>query len=483
MTIHIADLASYQGSLSLAEIEAAGFRGINVKVSHGVGLKSVHEFAADRVRDARARGFALSSFHWLTGVASGAAQAHYAYRRMAALGLNVPGVAHVVDVEEGGIPAGTYRDYCARMRVLLGRPIITYTGDWYAESRSWLKQSPDSPWLWSAPRPGYLMAYPGDASPLWDDGYAGWAGLAAMQYRVAKIAGTDVSQSAVRDEVLWAQMTGVSMPNSQNGWPVVGQSAVTDRALFGVEFPNGWLKGDVDVVFTYLIGRLHREVEAMVDPGCWGWFVKNIEGSDSISNHASGTAIDYNAPKHPMGVRNTYSEAKRAKIRAILADLGGVVRWGGDYTGRPDDMHFEINKNKAAVKAVADRLRAGEENMDWADDVIANPSWRADSAENKTVQAKFAIADSWTRARNAEVNALAASRAVDALKLQLGTLQQALLAAINNRDDVDEAALAAALVPSLAAAVLAGLPAGTLTAGDVEQAVRNVLLHGAADPS
>lgn len=147
------------------------------------------------------------------------------------------------------------------------------------------------------------------------------------------------------------------MPNSQNGWPVVGQAAVTDRAVHGVEFPNGWLKGDVDVIFTYLIGRLHREVEPLDKGACWGWFVKTIEGSKTISNHASGTAIDYNARAHPMGRRDTYSEAKQAKIRAILADLDGVVRWGGDYTGRPDDMHFEINKSKTAVKAVANKIR------------------------------------------------------------------------------------------------------------------------------
>lgn len=156
------------------------------------------------------------------------------------------------------------------------------------------------------------------------------------------------------------------MPTSQNGWPVVPHDAVTDRAVHGVEFPNGWLKGDVDVIFTHLIGRLHREVEPIHAGWCWGWHVKNIEGSTSISNHASGTAIDYNAPAHPMGKRNTYSAADRAKIRAILADLDGVVRWGGDYVNRPDDMHFEINKGAAAVHAAANKIR-GELPMNQAD--------------------------------------------------------------------------------------------------------------------
>jgi hypothetical protein len=153
------------------------------------------------------------------------------------------------------------------------------------------------------------------------------------------------------------------MARSQNGWPVVGTDKITDRAVLGVEFPNGWLRGDVDVVFTYLIGRLHREVEPIDNGGCWGYFVKNIEGSSSISNHASGTAIDYNAPAHPMGSRNTYSAADRTRIHKILDDLGGVVRWGGDYSGRPDDIHFEIDDDAAAVKRAADRIR-GEDMAD-----------------------------------------------------------------------------------------------------------------------
>jgi hypothetical protein len=148
---------------------------------------------------------------------------------------------------------------------------------------------------------------------------------------------------------------------SQNGWPVVSQEKITDPVLFGEDFPNGWLKGDVDVVFRHLITRLHREVEPIDfahKADDWGWYVKNIEGSAVESNHSSGTAFDYNAHTHPMGVRNTYGEADRRKIRAILADLNGVVRWGGDYTGRPDDMHFEINAGAAAVKREADRIKA-----------------------------------------------------------------------------------------------------------------------------
>jgi hypothetical protein len=154
------------------------------------------------------------------------------------------------------------------------------------------------------------------------------------------------------------------MAKSQNGWTIDVDGDRQDRGpIEGVEFPNGVLAGDVAVIFRHLVGRLSREVERIIPGTCWGWFVKTIEGSTTPSNHGSGTAIDYNATRHPMGARNTYSTGQQAKIRAILADLDGVVRWGGDYSGRPDDMHFEIVKGAAAVRALASKIR-GELPMD-----------------------------------------------------------------------------------------------------------------------
>lgn len=204
MTFHIADIASYQGELTLAQLQAAGFTGINVKVSHGKSQRSVHPNVKLHVQHARALGMHLSSFHWLDGSASGAEQAGYAYAHMYDLGLN-KGAAHVVDVEDDTVTTAIYLDYCATMTRLLGRPIATYTGDWWWTNKTWT--SPHSPWLWSAPRAGYLIAYPGDASAHWA-GYGPWEELAVMQYRVAAVAGIKVSQSAVRSDRLWRTMAG-----------------------------------------------------------------------------------------------------------------------------------------------------------------------------------------------------------------------------------------------------------------------------------
>ncbi|MFC3504442.1 M15 family metallopeptidase [Micromonospora krabiensis] len=152
------------------------------------------------------------------------------------------------------------------------------------------------------------------------------------------------------------------MSTSQNGWnagPKTEIHIVSPKVPgTNVDFPQGVLAGDVETVLMYVAAEFHRTVEPLVDGHCWGYFYKNIEGSNELSNHASGTAIDLNAPAHPMGKANTFSAAKVAAIRKILAFLEGVVRWGGDYSGRKDDMHFEINKGAAEVARIAAKIRA-----------------------------------------------------------------------------------------------------------------------------
>ncbi|MCX4468973.1 M15 family metallopeptidase [Micromonospora sp. NBC_01655] len=149
------------------------------------------------------------------------------------------------------------------------------------------------------------------------------------------------------------------MPLSQNGWKAGSPEQIgglDTSKVAGVAFPQGVRRGPVATVLHFLAYQLHTRVEPLHPGWCWGYHYKQIEGSDDLSNHASGTAVDFNAPEHPMGKRNTFSPAQRAEIRKILAELDGVVRWGGDYTGRPDDMHFEIVGSVAQVERLAARL-------------------------------------------------------------------------------------------------------------------------------
>lgn len=167
------------------------------------------------------------------------------------------------------------------------------------------------------------------------------------------------------------------MANSQNGWPVA-TSAQQDEAplIRDVRVPNGVLKGDVAVVFRWLARQYDARVERLRSGACWGWFVKNIEGSGTISNHASGTAVDFNADEHNMGdpPRKSFSQAQIDACHAIERASGGVLAWGGDWS-RPDGMHWEIKGSKAAVAAFAKKIRDQEEDdmtspaEVWAQDI------------------------------------------------------------------------------------------------------------------
>ena len=146
---------------------------------------------------------------------------------------------------------------------------------------------------------------------------------------------------------------------SQNGWPV-------DPPLTPLAWITGNVRvGDVHTILDHLCARFNAEVEPIIRGHSWGYANRAIRGSTTTSNHASGTAIDLNAPAHPLGKRGTFTTAQAATIRSILADLDGAIRWGGDYSGRPDEMHFEINTDPAALKRVVENLEDAMKPEDW----------------------------------------------------------------------------------------------------------------------
>ena len=151
---------------------------------------------------------------------------------------------------------------------------------------------------------------------------------------------------------------------SQNGWPTIPNYG--DSRLKGLPWITGdVLAGDVWTVFDWLGRRFNAEVEPIVKASSWGYTPRAIIGSTATSNHASGTAVDFNADAHPLAASGTFSAAKVAAIRKIIADsvVDGtpVLRWGGDYSGRKDEMHFEINlqsngNSPAKVASLAARV-------------------------------------------------------------------------------------------------------------------------------
>ncbi len=135
---------------------------------------------------------------------------------------------------------------------------------------------------------------------------------------------------------------------SDNGWPVVGPDSIdAGFSVAGVTFPGGVRAGNVAAVFQYLCEQLNARVEPIVAGWCWGYEQRdNVNNPGNASCHASGTAIDWNAPSHANGARGTFSTAQVATIRAIMAECPAFL-WGGDFTGTPDEMHWQIANDTA----------------------------------------------------------------------------------------------------------------------------------------
>jgi hypothetical protein len=124
-------------------------------------------------------------------------------------------------------------------------------------------------------------------------------------------------------------------------YPVKG----TDRKLRCAE--------SVGPLLAAFASEFHDLIEP-IDEGTfddWGYAFRMVRGStDRLSCHSSGTAIDLNATKHPLGKAGTFPAEKIPMLRALAKKYG--LKWGGDFKSRPDDMHFEVEVSAAKAKAL-----------------------------------------------------------------------------------------------------------------------------------
>jgi len=140
---------------------------------------------------------------------------------------------------------------------------------------------------------------------------------------------------------------------SPNGWP-----ASEDRKAIGIQ--SFAIRGtslkiacakDVAPILVAFCKEFHELVEP-IDQGQlddWGYAFRMTRGSDKVlSNHSSGTALDLNALKHPLGKSNTFNKEQCNIITLLITKYG--LAWGGHYKKRKDEMHFEIKMDKEQVK-------------------------------------------------------------------------------------------------------------------------------------
>lgn len=102
------------------------------------------------------------------------------------------------------------------------------------------------------------------------------------------------------------------------------------------------LRSDVAPLLLEFMRWWHVTVEpidkAPIDD--WGYAARSVRGSTSPSFHWAGIAVDINALRHALGRKGTVPVGLRGAITAKAASLG--LRWGGDYSGRVDEMHSEV---------------------------------------------------------------------------------------------------------------------------------------------
>ncbi len=146
---------------------------------------------------------------------------------------------------------------------------------------------------------------------------------------------------------------------SYNGYPASKDAADINIKSYPVKGTDRKLRcaDSVGPLLAAFAAEFHELIEP-IDEGTyddWGYAFRMVKGStDKISNHASGTAIDLNATRHPMGKVGTFPAEKVPMIRALAKKYG--LKWGGDYRNRKDEMHFEIEITATKAKQLITQL-------------------------------------------------------------------------------------------------------------------------------
>ena len=158
---------------------------------------------------------------------------------------------------------------------------------------------------------------------------------------------------------LWINSQRQKMSKSSNGWmasKVRSEIHIDSFLIPGTQIKLTCAKSVAPLLIGFA-AEFHELIEN-IDGGSlddWGYCYRDIRGNvGKLSNHSSGTAIDLNATKHPLGKVGTFPNEKVPMIRALAKKYGLI--WGGDYRNRKDEMHFEISLPPAKVAALIEKL-------------------------------------------------------------------------------------------------------------------------------
>lgn len=146
------------------------------------------------------------------------------------------------------------------------------------------------------------------------------------------------------------------MVTSVNRWPASPNGAEIGIREFTVNLASGpktlQLADAAGPALVAMIEWWDQNIEPVTQLGSYNYReIRGYEGTGKVSNHGSGTAVDINWDKHPLGARGTIPADKLEGLRARAREL--QLRWGGDYSGRADEHHIEVNVPPALFQLTA----------------------------------------------------------------------------------------------------------------------------------
>ena len=155
------------------------------------------------------------------------------------------------------------------------------------------------------------------------------------------------------------------MQTSYNGWPASKDQAEIGVKPFKVEGTS--LKIRCAEKVAPLVINFAKEFNELIEPleggalDDWGYCYRDVRGvPGKLSNHSSGTAIDLNSTRHPLGKIGTFESGKVPMIQALAKKYG--LTWGGDYKNRKDEMHFEVAIKPEKIEAFIKKLEQTNAN-------------------------------------------------------------------------------------------------------------------------
>lgn len=135
------------------------------------------------------------------------------------------------------------------------------------------------------------------------------------------------------------------------GWPTNNSSKVRTVRAAGIAVD---VRAEIAPIVEWLLNETSAQGYGLRHGECWGFANRAIRGTNRPSNHSWGLAVDLNAPANPM------SDRLITDMPPSMVSLwkSKQFRWGGDYTGRKDAMHYEFMGTPDDARRIAAELGA-----------------------------------------------------------------------------------------------------------------------------